>query len=266
MLKIAKIVPSVFVLLAAGMMSGQAFSSTTCNKYNTYSASSGSYAVQSNFWNDSVRDGDMCLDYAYETSGKNFTFRNVRNKVSTNGVPLGYPSIYKGCHYGNCTRSSGMPLKVSDLNSASASWSVYTTNVGGKWNAALDLFFDTAQNPGNRYPNGAEIMVWINKRDASSSDRIYPAGTKQSSNATINGSSYEVWKGTVGGTPVISYVRTSKTNSISNLNVKAFIDHAVGAGVVKTTHYLQSIQAGFEPHSGGTGLRSDSFSASVVRR
>jgi hypothetical protein len=256
-------VQSAVLALAVGLVSSPASAAQTCSKFYTYtSASSGEYYVQSNFWNSNIKDNDLCLDYAYEPTGKNFTFRNNNNKSSTDGIPMGYPSIYKGCHYGSCTSSSGMPVKVSDLQSASSSWTINTSRIGGKWNASYDLFFDTDKTPGNRYPNGAEIMIWINKRDGSRTDKIYPAGSKDS-DATINGASYEVWKGTVNGTPVISYIAKTRTNSVSNLNLKSFIDDAVGKKVVKSTHYLQSVQAGFEPHSGGSGLRSDYFTATV---
>jgi hypothetical protein len=263
MLKTKKIISAAAALIALGLMSGQAYSAQTCKKFYTHTSTPNSeYYVQSNFWNSNVKDDDMCIDYDYESTEKNFTFRNIKNKVSADGLPLGYPSVYKGCHYGQCTSNSGMPVKVSKLKSVTGSWSVYTNNVSGKWVAAYDLFFDKSEYPGNRYPNGAEIMIWINKRDASSSDKVYPAG-QQGSDAKINNVSYEVWKGTVNGTPVISYVAKTKVNSVSNLDVKAFIDHAVKEKVVEKKFYLQSIQAGFEPHRDGTGLRSDYFTATV---
>ena len=34
------------------------------------------------------------------------------------GAPATYPSIFKGCHWGQCTANSGLPIQVSNLGSA----------------------------------------------------------------------------------------------------------------------------------------------------
>src|SRR5690606_28482432 len=64
------------------------------------------------------------------------------------------------------------------------------------------------------------------------------------------------------GWNVISYVRTTPVDSIS-FAVREFFDDAVRRGYAQRSWYLTSVQAGFEPWVGGTGLTVNEFSYSV---
>jgi hypothetical protein len=61
---------------------------------------------------------------------------------------------------------------------------------------------------------------------------------------------------------VISFVAPSAMSSFS-FDVMEFVDQAIGAGLATEQWYVTSIQAGFEPWEGGTGLGVSSFSATV---
>jgi Glycosyl hydrolase family 12 len=50
---------------------------------------------------------------------------------ATDGPPGGYPSIYKGCHWGACTANSGLPVEVSDLSPGVVTTSWDTAQPGG---------------------------------------------------------------------------------------------------------------------------------------
>jgi hypothetical protein len=122
---------------------------------------------------------------------------------------------------------------------------------GGNWDAAYDIWFDpTARTNGQN--TGAEIMVWTNH-----SGPPQPVGAKVGT-ATLAGGTWDVWEGNIGWN-VISYVRTSGTGSL-NFPVSTFFNDAVSRGYAQRSWYLTSIQAGFEPWSGGTGLTVNSFS------
>jgi hypothetical protein len=47
---------------------------------------------------------------------------------------------------------------------------------------------------------------------------------------------------------------------VTNLPIEAFVNQARAYGVVKPEWYMTSVQAGFEPWTGGAGLRTGSFS------
>ena len=91
---------------------------------------------------------------------------------------------------------------------------------------------------------------------------------------TIDGMSWNVYGGTTEEgyeNDVFSYLPVTPTppiTSLTNLNLLAFIDDTQSrtanyAQPVTDAWYLTSIQAGFEPHSGGIGLTVNSFDATV---
>ncbi|WP_432127217.1 GH12 family glycosyl hydrolase domain-containing protein [Streptomyces sp. bgisy082] len=89
--------------------------------------------------------------------------------------PAGYPSIYAGCHYGNCTTGSGLPRRVSESGAARSS--VAMTRPGsGEWNASYDIWFDpTPRTDGQN--TGAELMIWLAHRSRAHPDSAVPLRT-----------------------------------------------------------------------------------------
>lgn len=255
--KILGFVVVVVTLALAGALAliqpAQAATVSKCNKYDTVNINGKVYVVQNNVWNDV--DGSQCISVDNVTG--NFKITSANHNKPTNGAPAGYPSIFKGCHWGNCTINSGMPVRVSALSSAITSWS--TTQPGsGTYNAAYDIWFNKQPTTGGQ-PNGAELMIWLNSRGG-----VQPAGSKVAS-VSINGATWNVWKGKgSSGWNIISYVRATGTTSVSNFNLLAFIKDAVSRGSIQTAWYLIDVEAGFEPWVSGAGLGSSGFSVAVA--
>jgi hypothetical protein len=266
----------VATLMCAGLAVGTtALAATTCkdgSSFTTVSISSGALILQENFYKSN--GGELCVDHSYsKTFAGAFTVRNT-NSVPTNGAPSGYPSLFKGCHWGTCSSNSGMPKRVKDIKSMSSSWTYYNSNVGGSWNAAYDIWFDTGSAPGGQ-PNGTELMVWANWNGS-----VRPIGN-WIERKTISGHPFDIWIGKNSGDGktwnVISFaVQGGKAFQPSSLDLKAFIDYALAAkarnnnsnlpledNVLSKNWYLIDIEAGFEVWDGGDGLRTDYFDASV---
>src|SRR5207253_494685 len=91
---------------------------------------------------------------------------------------------------------------------------------------------------------------------------VQPVGSLVASNVSLAGTTWNVWEGNIGWN-VISYVRTSGTTSVSNLDFKALTNDAVSRGYINTAWYLITVEAGFEPWVGGAGLASSGFSVSI---
>jgi hypothetical protein len=221
-----------------------AVTASTCAPFATINQ--GEYIVQQNEWNSSLT---QCIS----STGNNFTVTTA-NFNMPNGAPADYPSIYKGCHWGNCTpsSSSGMPVQVS---SATASTSVsITTNSSYNYDSSYDIWFNTTPTTSGQ-PNGTEMMIWV-----SHAGFPQPVGSKQAT-VTIDGSSWDVWVGNSGWI-VISYVKTSPANSAS-LDLKPFFQDAVSRGALQNSWYLIAIEYGFEIWTGGQGMAVNSFSATV---
>ncbi|MFI6454685.1 cellulose binding domain-containing protein [Streptosporangium amethystogenes] len=237
------------LVLASGAVAAPAHADTTiCEKYGATTIQGGKYRVQNNNWGDDTR---QCIN----VTGTGFSVTEASHNRPTNGAPGSYPSIFAGCHYAQCTSGSGLPMQVSDSRFNGIRTSVSMTYPGsGVYDAAYDIWLDpTPRTDGQN--TGAEIMVWLNRVGS-----IQPVGS-QVGTVSLAGANWEVWYGNIGWN-VISYVRTSATTSI-DFAVRTFVDDAVGRGHVQRSWYLTSVQAGFEPWVGQTGLAVNDFSYSV---
>ncbi|MBU2669606.1 RICIN domain-containing protein [Actinoplanes bogorensis] len=236
----------VGLLVAAGVLVGAApaqAATETCEQYGTVTVEGGRYIVQNNRWGASTA---QCIS----VDGAGFRVTRADHNNATNGPPASYPSIYAGCHYGNCTSGSGLPVRVRDFGDPRATFNISTPD-SGEWDAAFDLWFDASANPpGQNY--GAELMIWTNHRG-----RPQPIGSRVGS-VNLEGGTWDVWIGNIGWN-VISYVRTTPANTMNNFSVKAFTNDAVGRGQINPAWFMTSVQAGFEPWIGGAGLAVNQF-------
>ena len=213
-----------------------------CDTFGSTPVSGGRYIVQNNEWGDSIQ---QCVN----ATDDGFTVVSGDHNVPTNGPPAAYPSIYAGCHYGNCTTGSGLPLQVGAFGSPHTSVSYTTTS--GQWDAAYDIWYDPTPNPPGQN-TGAEMMIW-----GAHSGAPQPVGSKVGT-ADLAGATWDVWFGNIGWN-VVSYVRQQPANSL-DIGIKDFTSDAVNRGYVQTAWYLTSVQFGFEPWQGGPGLGVNSFS------
>ncbi len=212
----------------------------------------GEYHVMNNVWGSCPGVGEQCIDVDLDS-----TYFSVTYSTHTGGCVASYPMVYKGCHWGNCTQDSGMPLKVNEIVTTPFSWSVDTNGAGGTWNVAMDIWFSKT---GGTAPDAAEMMIWINHAGGA-----WPAGTKVGT-VSIGGADWDVyfvdWTSSTGWY-YIAYKRTSTTGDVS-LDLKDFISDSVNRGYISPSWYLDAIEAGFEIWSDGEGLTNNSFSASVT--
>jgi Glycosyl hydrolase family 12/Cellulose binding domain len=221
---------------------------TICEKYGSTTIQGGRYVVQNNVWGT---DQTQCIN----VTSTGFSISQANHNVPTNGAPASYPSVFYGCHYTNCSSGTILPLRASDSRFATIRTSVSMSYPGsGQWDAAYDIWFDpTPRTDGQN--TGAEIMVWVNHAGAPQ-----PVGSKVAT-VSLAGGTWDVWFGNIGWN-VISYVRTQGTGSVS-FAPATFLTDAVSRGYAQTSWYLTSIQAGFEPWTGGQGLAVNSFSVTT---
>ncbi len=184
--------------LAGGcVLAATAGAATTLTGSQTAQVAGGSYIVQNNEWNSSASE-------SITTDGNaDFTVANSSISNATNGAPGGYPSIYRGCHWGNCTpNQGGLPLQVSSMGSPTSS--VSTTQTGqGAYDVAYDIWFNQSSTTSCQ-PHGEELMVCLNHHGS-----VQPFGS-QVATATIDGVAYNIWYGNQGWSTV-SYVMQNPT-------------------------------------------------------
>jgi cellulose 1,4-beta-cellobiosidase len=240
-------------LLVLGAAHAHAATSTLCNS-QTAAVAGGTYIVQNNEWNSSASE---CVS----TDGNaDFTVANSAISNATNGAPGGYPSIYQGCHWGSCS-SGGLtssPVQVSALTPGKVTTSWSTTQPGsGAYDVAYDIWFNQTPTTTGQ-PNGTELMVWLNHAGG-----VQPFGSQVATNVSIGGHTYNIWYGAQSTWDTVSYVMTSGTTSVSNLDVGTLAQDMVSRGYTQSSWYLIDVEAGFELWQGGAGLATNSFSVNV---
>jgi len=228
----------------------QAAPQSTCNPNMSWNA--GRYRVFTNYWNLTACPGTQCVTMDDATG--NF---GVTQMTANCSQVASYPAIYYGCHYGNCTAGTNLPIQVSALSCVTSNWS-FTTAPSGVWNAAYDIWFCTggAGSCTGGYNGGAELMIWLNYNNAS------PLGTQVASNVNIAGANWNIWMGNIGWN-VISYVRIAEVTSVTNLDIRALINDSVSRGYIQNSWYLHAVEAGTEISSGGAPFTSSGFAVTV---
>lgn len=217
-----------------------------CDKFGSRGVG-GKYVAQNNKWGT---DAQQCIT-PFDTG-----FSLDVAKGTNNAGPASYPSLYRGCVYGYCTPGSTniFPAPVRTLGTLRSNFATTGPTAGGtnQYNTAYDIWFDpTATNKGRN--TGAEMMIWLNR-----TSWVQPIG-KPYYDVNIGGQVYTVWYGKID-LPVISYVKKIPVRSVTNLPLDAFVKDATARGVVRSTWFMTSVQAGFEPWTGGQGLKATNFS------
>lgn len=230
-------------LLVAAVCSHAQSDNQICHKWGTLSVAGGEYTLQNNIWG---ADTAQCISPVAATGFK----IDSAEHANFGGLPASYPSIFKGCHWEDCTPDSGMPMRVSDVDSAAFSWS-FNTIGGDTWNATAEAWFKTNPVPGP--PDGAELMLWFDHNGA-----VQPGGSLTDT-VVLAGTTWEVWFTDSPGWNFVTYRRTVPVNSAA-LDLKPFIDDATLRGYIDPDWYLMDMEAGFEVWRGGAGLQVNGFS------
>jgi len=232
--------------------------------------------------------------------GGAFTDANGHPQPGHMHAPAAYPSIYKGCHWGDCSVGNGapFPILVSNIATLQSTWTVASTAGTsadtGVWDVAYDIWFDTnarglmpgspqllAQKPSPvtpqelQYgqPDGAEVMIWMNNKGYNNTP-ITPAGsliTTVSLNVGGTMRAFDVWVARLGAADafqwnVISYVAQTRVNTFGNFDANVFVKDAktrtclTGSACISDSWWITSIQAGFEVWARGAGLKTTDFS------
>jgi cellulose 1,4-beta-cellobiosidase len=201
-----------------------------------------------NPWNATSK---QCLEIC---SGTAWKVTQANHNLPLAGPPASYPAIFKGCHWGNCTQGSSLPIQVSRLASAISNWSTVQPS-SGAYNVSYDIWF----NPNSTTPDnfgGTELMIWISKFGGP-----LPAGGSSQATITVNNMKWEVWSTRMDKWNYVAYMLAgSNARSVIDLDIKAITEDAVNRGFIKPSWYLIGVEAGFEIWQGGAGLGTNSFS------
>ena len=208
--------------------------------------------------------------------GLSMTLGNSQDAAvpSSDGNPMGFPTIFIGSYQNHTTVGSNLPMQVSAIKSVPTTFSTNASTLDtSNFNATYDVWFTAtnaklgamASSPGK---GGAYLMVWLYKP----SDRQPRGGAVSTTGASPNHSgqtvagvpgTWDVWVDNSTDPPCISYVSSKPLDSLS-YDLNNFIQDSVNNKYgVTSSMYLGLVFAGFEVWSGGDGLQAKQFCAAV---
>lgn len=232
------------LLTVASAPAAAAPGDVVCERFGSTPVAGGRYEVQNNVWGS---DEPQCV----EASDTGFVITEGAHHNTE--APAGYPSIFAGCHYGTCTAGTLLPRAVRDLGPVAGTFAIRPA--AGTWVAAYDIWFDPTPRRTDTV-TGLELMIWLRTTGPA------PIGEKTGT-ATIAGTAWEVWRGE-NGAQVLSYVRAQPADRVDALDLTAFMRDATARGLLPPEWYLTSVQAGFEPWTGGAGLATTAFGVTGI--
>jgi Glycosyl hydrolase family 12 len=170
---------------------------------------------------------------------------------------MAYPFVLYGCSWGLCTKGSRLPMRVSQVHRARASWS-FSGHARGRWNAAFDIWFGRHRSAARGQARGAELMIWLNSRG-------YPA--VRASAIRVDHRRWYVthWRTSHAGRHwTYIQVRAARSASgVRGLALMPIIRRVERMHLIKRRWWLLNVEAGFEIWHGGRGLATRSFDATV---
>lgn len=241
---------------------------TLCDTPGSSGPNPGAYVDGKRYWVEDDRFGTLddkqCLTV---TPHGRPAFRVSTSHAKARGNPVqAYPFIQYGCYWGWCTPGSALPLRISDIHSATSTW--YTSEkASGIWNAGYDLWLNSTPLA-NGHANRAEVMIWLNATSAHYKVGG-PAGTKK---VRVGGRWFYLthWHTGVGTTPngweYIQYRLTGRPWHAKNLRIEALLLDAARRHLISKSWYLQGVLAGDEIWRGGQGLATTWFSVNVISK
>lgn len=216
-----------------------------CGPEDILEVMDGEYFVFNNVWGQNENVGEQCI--FVKDNGFEITYATHGSATEV----CAYPFVLKGCHFGNCTEDSGMPVAISEISVAEFSWEI-EADVPGCWNAAYESWFsdpDTGRI-------AVEMMIWMDFHGPA-----IPTGSVTDTVA-LGGYTWDIWEADNGWSYYIAYVNTESAHKV-DLDLTEFIDDAVSRGVLSETDVLEAMEAGFELWWDGEGLKTVSFNGTV---
>jgi hypothetical protein len=210
-------VMSALALAVSGLIAAPAHAAvwSTCDQWGNWV--NGGYTLYNNIWGSGR--GPQCT---------------WANSPTNWGVWANHPNTGGVKSYPNSTKWSGK--RVSALGTLSSSFNVTVPTSGVAFTSTFDVWSSDNQH---------EIMLWVNKYGA-----VGPIGGFQTS-ATVGGHSWNVYRGNNGSINVMSFLRTSNTNS-GTVDIKAIVNWIRARGWFGDVT-IGNVQFGYEITSSNGG-------------
>jgi hypothetical protein len=237
----------------------QSPSGTTAEQYYkaTVKRNDLSYYFMANGW------GPKFVSQTVSYNGTAFTVDAMEGAQGDNYEPATYPTVFCGVY--SDSRSDmqagacGLPKAIDQISSLRTGWRWNANGNNGQYNAAYDIWLSNTNDIGG---HSAFLMVWL--RDPIGPR---PAGARQAFGVSVPNApgTWDVWVGTVGGKPCISYARIEGRDSPeAEFDAMDFLRDARARNITLPGSTILSVAVGFEIWSGPiTKLESNDFYVQV---
>jgi hypothetical protein len=211
------------------------------------------YAVQSTPFN---KDNGLPMTMQVTATATGVGFTYTAKSGASGNMPASFPAVVSGWGPGEAGVQLYGPYKadvqISSLQTVTSSWSF---TPGSSGDTAYDLWLGPNKAPTTT--PAVELMIWLN------SGGKQPLGTTTASSSVMgsDGVARTAHYGQANSTgqQVVSYVPSSGSTSVTNLDLLPYIKDAAAKGYagLMSSYYLLGVQAGFEVYSADTWKTTD---------
>jgi len=218
-------------------------------QWDTESELSGMYTLYNDLWGEGSATSGSQTTQMTSASGTTVAWKTTWNWQGGNGQVKSYA---------NLGSNKGLGRQLSAISSIPTTWDwTYTASSSPVADVSYDLWLAKSSALGTANSDSTyEIMIWLSTRGGAG-----PAGS-QITTATIDGVTWNVYKGTVSTWTVFSFVAPTEITSFST-DLKAFFTYLTSSQGVATTNYFSGAGAGTEPFTGSATLTTTAYSLAV---
>lgn len=219
----------------------------------------GKYWVNNNQWGADGVSGTQCV---WDTCSSGNTIGWGTDWSWSGGAAnqvKSYASVVLGWHWGWQVSNTGLPVQISSNSDVTCGWT-YNVTTTGTFNVAYDLFTSTSSDPGSGDPTD-EIMIWLYSGGGAGPIGSLFSGADQP--VSVAATDWNLYTGNNGVWNVYSYVKVSNADTGATLNIMDFMNDLVSRGLMSSSKYLLSVQAGTEVFDGSGQLDTSSYYCTI---
>jgi hypothetical protein len=191
--------------------------------------------------------------------GTSFSVDAMQGKRGDGYEPASYPTMFCGVYSDSRSGACGLPKALGSIQSLRTGWRWTANGNAGQYNAAYDIWLSTSDDISG---HSSFLMVWL--RDPPGQQ---PAGQKRVNAIQVTNAPgfWNIWVGTVGGKPCVSYVRAEGQDSAElEIDAMDFVRDSAARNIDVPGSTVLSVAVGFEIWNGPiANLKSDDFYVSV---
>jgi hypothetical protein len=192
-------------------------------------------------------------------NGTAFSVDAMQGMQGPNYQPASYPTTFCGVYSDSRSGACGLPKPLAEIQSLRTGWRWEANGNTSEYNSAYDVWLSTT---GDITGHSSFLMVWL--RDPPGQQ---PAGSRRANNVSVTNAPgvWDLWAGSVGGKPCVSYVRSENRDSAEvEIDVMDFVRDTQARSIALPGSTILSVAVGFEIWEGPVAnLKSTDFYVDV---